>query len=102
EKQIHLPHEAGFTALAVARRFDDKANFARFAFQQSPAFGQFLPGNHSRGSEVKTLTTHALRWVFAVELFPVGKEVSTGDFALNQHGAVLALPADYVRGFSAG
>jgi hypothetical protein len=102
EKQIHLPHEAGFTALAVARRLHRQAHFARLAFQQSPALWQFLRGDHSRGSQVKTLTTHALRWVFAAELFPVGKEISAGDFAFNQHGAVLAFPADHVRGFPAG
>src|SRR5215470_8757699 len=102
QKQVHFPHEAGGTALAVAGGPHHQAHLAPFALEQPPFCREFAGADQSRGRKVKALTAHAQAGVFAKRLFPIGEEIGPGDLALDQDRAALPFPADYVRSFSTG
>ena len=102
QKQVHFPHEARSTALAVARGFHYQAHASALAFEQPPFCRELVGADQSRGREVKALTAHAQAGVFAKRLFPIGEEIGPGDLALDQDRAALPFPTNYVRRFSTG
>ena len=102
EEKIHLPHQAGLAALALAAGFDGDTNIAALTFKQSPLGRKLVDDDQALRDEIKALAAHGKLGIFAEGLVAVGEEVSAGDFAFDHHGAAGALPADDVGCLAAG
>lgn len=102
QEEIHLPHESGLAALALAAGLDGYPNFAAFAFKQSPLGRELIGGDQALWREIKTLAAHGQLGILAEGLLAISKEVGAGDFALYHHGAASSFPADDVWRLTAG